>query len=55
VEQRGVGVVDVLIGGSVADAERGPVAGMEIVLRLPRLEVIGLDGLPPKPWRFADS
>src|SRR5215831_13362661 len=25
VEQRGAGIVDVLVGGSVADAERGPV------------------------------
>ena len=43
VEQRGVGIVDVLIGGSVTDAERGPVVGMKLVLRLPGLEVIGLD------------
>jgi hypothetical protein len=61
VEQGCAGVVQVAVGRPVGDAVPGPVGGMQVVLLLPGLEVVGLDadhdvlhgGIPPCAVRSA--
>jgi hypothetical protein len=43
VKQRGVGVLEIAVGRPVGDAVPGPVLGVQVVLLLSGLEVIGLD------------